>query len=62
MTKQKIQKIQIDTDLYCVDHGGGKSSSLILIDESPTLTTTHYGEPVIIYGTNTEETKPNNWT
>ena len=38
-------------EIYCVDQGGGKSSCLVLKDISPTLTTTHYGEPVVCYVT-----------
>jgi len=36
-------------EVWSVDMGGGKSSSLILGGISPTLTTTHYGEPVVAY-------------
>ena len=32
-----------------VDMGGGKSSSVFYEDVSPTLTCTHYGEPVVCY-------------
>lgn len=32
-----------------VDMGGGKSSCVILENLSPTLTCTHYGEPVVCY-------------
>ena len=34
---------------YVVDMGGGKSSVDIHNDRSPTLTTTHYGEPAVCY-------------
>lgn len=34
---------------YAVDMGGGKSSVGIHNDRSPTLTTTHYGEPAVCY-------------
>jgi len=36
-------------DVYCVDMGGGKPSCCITENISPTLTTTHYGEPVVCY-------------
>ena len=39
----------MDETIYTVDMGGGKSQCLILENVSPTLTTTHYGEPVVIY-------------
>ena len=32
-----------------IDMGGGKSTVDIHIDRSPTLTTTHYGEPAVVY-------------
>ena len=32
-----------------MDMGGGKSSCVILENLSPTLTCTHYGEPVVCY-------------
>ena len=32
-----------------IDMGGGKSAVDIHIDRSPTLTTTHYGEPAVVY-------------
>ena len=38
-------------EIYTVDMGGGKSSCVVLQDIAPTLTTTHYGEPAIIYET-----------
>ena len=31
-----------------IDMGGGKSSCVWYEDASPTLTTTHYGEPVVV--------------
>ena len=34
--------------IYCVDMGG-KSSSMIYEDMSPTLACMHYGEPVVCY-------------
>ena len=34
-------------DVWCVDQGGGKSQVNITKDQSPTLTTTHGGEPVV---------------
>lgn len=34
---------------YSVDMGGGKSACDILEDKSPTLRTTHYGEPAVVY-------------
>ena len=34
--------------IYAVDMGGGKSSSAFYENISPTLCTTHYGEPVVI--------------
>jgi hypothetical protein len=33
--------------IYAVDMGGGKSSSVFYENISPTLCTTHYGEPVV---------------
>lgn len=36
---------------YAVDMGGGKSSVGVHNDRSPTLTTTHYGEPAVCYST-----------
>lgn len=36
-----------DKTIYCVDQGGGKSQVNITKDQSPTLTTTHGGEPVV---------------
>lgn len=42
-----------------VDMGGGKSSCVILEDVSPTLTCTHYEEPVVAYeDTDREEVFP----
>lgn len=35
--------------VFSIDMGGGKSSSVILQDISPTLTCTHYGEPAVYY-------------
>ena len=32
-----------------IDMGGGKSTVDIHVDRSPTLTTTHYGEPAVVY-------------
>jgi DNA (cytosine-5)-methyltransferase 1 len=32
-----------------IDMGGGKSSVDLHLDRSPTLTTTHYGEPAVVY-------------
>lgn len=37
---------------YAIDMGGGKSSVDIHQDRSPTLTTTHYGEPAVVYSGN----------
>ena len=37
-----------------VDMGGGKSACVILEDISPTLTCTHYGEPVVAYEEDTD--------
>lgn len=34
---------------YAVDMGGGKSACDILEDKSPTLCTTHYGEPAVVF-------------
>ena len=34
-----------------IDMGGGKSNCVIGENISPTLTTTHYGEPVVAYET-----------
>lgn len=36
-----------DDPVYCVDQGAGKSSSAIQKELSPTLATTHGGEPVV---------------
>ena len=36
-----------DKTIYCVDQGGGKSQVNVTKDQSPTLTTTHGGEPVV---------------
>ena len=36
--------------ILTVDMGGGKSSCVVDEDNSPTLTTTHYGEPAVCYG------------
>ena len=33
--------------LHCVDMGGGKSQVAISTDQTPTLATTHGGEPVV---------------
>lgn len=33
---------------YCIDQGAGKSKCNIYYDEAPTLTTTHYGTPVVL--------------
>lgn len=38
-----------DEPVYCVDQGAGKSSSAIQKELSPTLATTHGGEPVISF-------------
>ena len=35
--------------MISIDMGGGKSSCVISEDISPTLTCTHYGEPVVCY-------------
>ena len=35
--------------VYSVDMGGGKSQCIVIKDKSPTLTCTHYGEPVVCY-------------
>lgn len=45
--------------VYCVDMGGGKSTCLVLENLSPTLTTTHYGEPIVFYEENEVETVKN---
>ena len=37
-------------DVYTVDMGAGKSSCDVLDNKSPTLATTHYGEPAVCYG------------
>lgn len=34
---------------YAIDMGGGKSSCVVLDNQSPTLTCTHYGEPAVMY-------------
>ena len=36
--------------VYAVDQGGGKSSCNVETDRTPTLTTTHGGEPAVCYG------------
>lgn len=33
--------------IFTIDMGGGKSSVMVYEDVSPTLTTTHYGEPAV---------------
>ena len=38
-----------DITVYAIDMGGGKSSCDILRNLSPTLATTHYGEPAVVY-------------
>lgn len=38
--------------ILCIDQGGGKSGCHIYADISPTLTTTHQGEPVILIEVN----------
>lgn len=40
--------------VHCVDMGGGKSSVDVLENMSPTLTTTHYGAPVVGMNENPE--------
>lgn len=42
--EDKIPKI-----VFAIDQGGGKSSNSILENIAPTLATTHYGEPVVVY-------------
>ena len=48
----------MEIKVISVDMGGGKSSCCIYEDVSPTLTCTHYGEPVIAY--DNEECHPQN--
>jgi DNA (cytosine-5)-methyltransferase 1 len=36
--------------VLCIDQGGGKSMANVSVDQAPTLTTTHYGEPAVCYG------------
>lgn len=47
-----LNSIKSDSDhvpcvIYAVDMGGGKPSSVFYENVSPTLCTTHYGEPVV---------------
>ena len=47
-----LNSIKSDSDhvpcvIYAVDMGGGKPSAVFYEDISPTLCTTHYGEPVV---------------
>ena len=42
----------ITLKVISIDQGGGKSSCVILENVSPTLTCTHYGEPVVCYERN----------
>ena len=39
----------MNNSVYSVDMGGGKSQCIVIKDKSPTLTCTHYGEPVVCY-------------
>ena len=39
-----------DPQCVAIDMGGGKSQCGVLENQSPTLTTTHYGEPAVCYG------------
>ena len=41
--------------VIAVDRGGGKQSVSIQKDVSPTLATTHYGEPVVCYPVKKDE-------
>ena len=41
--------VLIVDEVYAVDMGGGKSACDILNGKSPTLCTTHYGEPAVVY-------------
>lgn len=43
---EDVQKAEV----ICVDQGGGKSGANFSIEQSPTLTTTHQGEPAVCYG------------
>ena len=43
------------TMVYSVDMGGGKSSCVVLDNQSPTLTCTHYGEPAVVYQKDDED-------
>ena len=40
--------IAVVDPVYCVDQGGGKSACNIMKNLSPTLATTHYGEPAVL--------------
>ena len=35
--------------IFCIDQGGGKSGANVSVDQTPTLTTTHQGEPAVCY-------------
>ena len=45
-----IERGREDNVVYAVDQGGGKSSVNVSAEVSPTLCTTHYGEPAVAYG------------
>lgn len=45
MKTKQIRK----NDVFSVDMGGGKTQCMVLQNISPTLTCTHYGEPVVCY-------------
>lgn len=50
--EEKVQTLKArdykDPQVVCVDMGGGKSQCNVAEDQSPTLTTTHGGEPAVL--------------
>jgi hypothetical protein len=56
MSMKENSLYNLPNEIYCVDMGGGKPSCCITENISPTLTTTHYGEPVVCYVI--QKTKP----
>lgn len=80
--EDKVQTLKArdykDPQVVCVDMGGGKSQCGVTQDQSPTLTTTHGGEPVVHQATPIQTTSivrrltplecerlqgfPDNWT
>lgn len=44
-----VEEIETPNNVYVLDLGGEKSSCYYTTNQAPTLTTTHYGEPVVAY-------------